>query len=223
MEESNRLEELQRAYSKDIIDIEEFEDEIAKELETNISGYIDLNTQIGLEDQVWLSEEKKEQPDPAKIESVDGKMHLPIKPTGGMWTSTYTPDEDHDSDWIRWCSTEGFLSGRHKWVMSPKPDIHVLVVDSLEDLKLVANQYEKDKYKGMDSSQIQDTVLDFPAIARDFDAMRLTKEGQWDTRLTEMDEPDLYGWDSECVLHFRWNWSDFEYIGKCDQEPTIEY
>ncbi len=44
-------------------------------------------------------------------------------------------------------------------------------------------------------------VLDFEKLARDFDGIWLTAEGQWDTRMTS---PNLYGWDVECVLFFRW-------------------
>lgn len=212
MEETERIQELQRSYAEGIIEIEELEKELEDELRSNIVGYENLNTTIGLDDQIWMSENKEDKPDPANLESVEGEMHLPIKPKGGMWTSTYTPDAKYDSDWIRWCSTEGFYSGCHKWLMNPKPDVSVLVVDSMEDLRAVANRYEKDTYKGMDTSGITDTVLDFPEIARDFDAMRLTEKGQRETRMTSRNEPDLYGWDSESVLHFRWNWSEFEYM-----------
>lgn len=221
MEESERVQKLKEAYSEGLIDVQDLEEQLSDELESNIRSRKDLNTTVGLDDQIWMSQDKNNEPDPTKLDSVEGEMHLPIKPTGGMWTSTYTPESEYDTDWIRWCSTEGFYGGRHKWLMEPKPDVHVLVVDSLDDLRAVANLYEKDTYKGKDASLISDVVLDFPEIARDFDAMRLTEKGQRKTRMTPMDEPDLYGWDSESVLNFRWNWSSYKYLGHSDIEvPT---
>ena len=40
-------------------------------------------------------------------------------------------------------------------------------------------------------------VYDFEAMAKDYDVIKLTDEGQWKTRLTN---PSLYGWDCECIL-----------------------
>jgi len=30
----------------------------------------------------------------------------PAKPIGGLWTSTYTPNSEYPSAWVRWCSYE---------------------------------------------------------------------------------------------------------------------
>lgn len=221
MSENETIAELERAFYDGIIDIDEFESELESVLESNMKGFNKFNTSIGLDSQIWMSDSEDENPSPAQMISVDGEMHLPIKPKGGMWTSTYTPDDEYDSDWIRWCSTEGFYGGRHKWLMKPKPDTTVLVIDSLNDLRTVAKHYEKDTYKGKDASLISDTVLDFVEISKDFDAIRLTEKGQWDTRITSMNEPSLYGWDSECVLHFRWNWTEYDYLGKCSHKVDV--
>lgn len=216
MNDEGRVQKLKKAYANGVIDIDEFEDEITEELRKGARRSDYLNTSDELGQQVWMSEGRDEDPDPAELRPVDGDMHLPIKPKGGMWTSTYTPENEHDSDWIRWCSTEGFYGGRHKWLIEPKDNLNVLVVDGMEDLQAVMSVYRKEFYKGTKASLIGAHPLDFELIAEDFDAMRLTKEGQWDTRLTGVDEPDLYGWDSESVLNFRWNWKDYEYIGCCD-------
>jgi hypothetical protein len=218
MSDEGRVEKLKEAYASGVIDINEFESEVTEELRKNARYSDYLNTSNQLEEQVWMSESEDENPDPAEFNPVNGDMHLPIKPKGGMWTSTYTPNEEHDSDWIRWCSSEGFYGGRHKWRLKPKEDIRVLVVDSLDDLKAITNVYKKEYYKGTKASLIGSFPLDFQLIAEDFDAMRLTEDGQWDTRLTGSDEPDLYGWDTESVLNFRWNWESYEYGGYCDTE-----
>lgn len=218
MNDEGRVQKLKKAYANGVIDIDEFEDEITEELRKGARRSDYLNTSDELGQQVWMSEGRDKAPDPAELRPVDGEMHLPIKPKGGMWTSTYTPEDEHDSDWIRWCSTEGFYGGRHKWLLEPKDNLNVLVVDSMEDLEAVMSVYKKEYYKGTPASVIGANPLDFEMIAEDFDAMRLTEDGQWDTRLTGADEPDLYGWDSESVLNFRWNWESYEYVGRCDTE-----
>lgn len=218
MEETERTQKLKRAFAEGIIDIEEFETEITKELRQTARCNEYLNTADSLQQQIWLSEDISDSPDPAEVESVDGEMHLTNKPTGGMWTSTYTPDQEHDCDWIQWCSGAGFYSGDHKWLLEPKEDLDVLVIDSLKDLKTVASVYTKDTYKGSPASKIPKTVFDFETMAEDFDAIRLTKEGQYETRLTGSEDPDFYGWDSESVLNFRWNWSDAEHLGTVSYE-----
>lgn len=222
MEESERVKDLKKAYENDVITINELEEEVEDELEGGSRDNNRLNTSDALPQQLWMSESESTQPDPAELKPVGDKMHLPVKPVGGMWTSTYTPSAEYDSDWIRWCSSEGFYGGRHKWLLKPKDDIDVLVVNSLEDLQSVAKVYEKDTYKGAPSDRLSDTVFDFEDISRDFDAMRLTEDGQWDTRMPGRDEPSLYGWDSESVLNFRWNWKSIEYLEECEIDATID-
>jgi hypothetical protein len=222
MEESERVEDLKKAYENGVISINELEEEVEDELEKSSRNNTNLNTSDSLPQQIWMSESESMRPDPAELKPVGDKMHLPVKPVGGMWTSTYTPEDEYDSDWIRWCSSEGFYGGRHKWLLEPKENLDILVVDSLEDLQRVAEAYEKDTYKGASSDRLSDTVFNFKAISNDFDAMRLTEDGQWDTRMPGRDEPDLYGWDSESVLNFRWNWRSVEYLEECEIDATID-
>lgn len=211
MDDSNRVEQLKEAYENDVI--ETLEEELDDELQ------VALNTSDTLGRQLWMSESKSEKPDPSELRPVDGEMHLPVKPKGGMWTSTYTPQNEYDSDWICWCSSEGFYGGRHKWLLESSDNLDVLVVDSLEDLQNIAKVYEKETYKETPSSSLRSTSLAFEQIALDFDAMRLTENGQKETRFTPINEPDLHGWDSECVLNFGWNWTSVEYLEKCDLTP----
>ena len=117
-----------------------------------------------------------------------------VKPHGGLWTSTYTPDEKYCSDWIVWCVREEM----YEWVsdscyiLYPNPDAKILTIDSKEDLKRVIDQYHIVKNGKK--------YLDYERISKDFDAIHLTERGQWDTRLLE---PNLYGWDCESTLWFR--------------------
>lgn len=49
------------------------------------------------------------------------------------------------------------------------------------------------------------------AIAKKYDAVHLTSEGQWRTRHST---PNLYGWDCESTLWLRWKFEKVEYIGE---------
>jgi len=213
---SDPIDDLQDVYARGGLDsIDDFED--------RVEDLLELSTRETLPDQLWMTtgeedEGPEREPKPEEFDPVDGEKHLKIKPVGGMWTSTFTPDADHDSDWIRWCSTEGFLSGRHAWRLTPKEDPRIIEVDSMEDLWAVVQRFEDEEYLPEYPQGVQDYALDFEAMADEFDAMRLTEEGQRKTRLTGSKEPDLYGWDSECTLWFRWAFESVEYHGYYDNE-----
>lgn len=153
-------------------------------------------------------------PDPERFEPVDNG-HLEVKPYGGLWTSTYTPEAEHETDWLRWCSTEGYYAGRVKFMLFPKDDLNILEVDTMDDLRPIVERYpEEEKYAFLPRSH----AIDFEAIADDgYDGIRLTKQGQVNTRMTPADEPDLYGWDAECTLWFNWCFEDWVYFGVEDE------
>lgn len=173
-----------------------------------------MNTTSKLHTQIWLSNDKNNKPNPEKFNPVQKELYRPNKPKGGMWTSTYTPNNEFDSGWIRWCIKEEYDCGNYKWKLIPKNDINVLVVNSQSDLVSIVEKYEKNMYKGKKSSRIPNAVLDFKKMSEDFDAIRLTKEGQINSDFFEY--PNLYAWDTETVLNFRWNWKDYKYIGRID-------
>lgn len=52
--------------------------------------------------------------------------------------------------------------------------------------------------------------LKFSEMAKQFDGMHLTDNGQWATRLPPFDSPNLYGWDCESTLWFRWAFDKVE-------------
>lgn len=171
-----------------------------------------MNTTDELYTQIWVSDDKNNKPSIDEFIPVQKESYRPNKPKGGMWTSTYTPNKEFDSNWIRWFVKEEYNCGNHKWKLFPKENIDVLVVNSKSDLISIVDKYEKNIYKGEKSSRIPNAVLDFKKISEDFDAIRLTKEGQEEMDFFEY--PNLYSWDTETVLNLKWNWSDYKYIGQ---------
>jgi hypothetical protein len=42
-------------------------------------------------------------------------------------------------------------------------------------------------------------VMDFEALAKEYDAIWLTEKGMWDTRDSAPGQPTTYGWDCETI------------------------
>jgi hypothetical protein len=209
-------EELKERYAEGVIDEQELSERLGEVFEFTV-----VDT---LPTQLWMSREQSGEPvrpRKEKFEPVEGH-HLPVKPNGGMWTSTFTPDAEYDSDWLRWSSSEGFYGGTCGWKMEVKDDLAIVEVDGMDDLWSIVEQYEAETYKGRPAQQLREYVIDFEALARDFDGMHLTEEGQVKTRMPGMGAPNLYGWDSECTLWFNWAFEDVEFY-KDFYTPEFEY
>jgi hypothetical protein len=95
-----------------------------------------------------------------------------------------------------------------------KPE--VVVVDSMEDLHSVREVYSNDNQL----SGYLNHGLNFCSMASDYAGMRLTKEGQVATRMTPLDEPDLYGWDSESTIWFEWCFEVAEFLGEYESSEN---
>lgn len=133
-----------------------------------------------------------------------------VKPSGGLWTSTY--DSRYGSAWVEWCKQERFGFGENgyfpSWIVHPVAVSSLLVIDSYEDLEGAAKYYRR-----KDRPQIGSmTSLNFEEMAKDFDGMRLTAKGQAETRLTMPES--LYGWDCESTVWFRWAFFKVKSIGR---------
>ncbi len=123
-----------------------------------------------------------------------------VKPKGGLWTSTY--DERLGSDWIQWCLSEEFRGPEFDcWLLRPREGAKVYTIDSLADLIDLVYAY----------GALRNSHADYEKIARDYDGVRLTKEGQWATRFSY--PYSLYGWDCESTLWFRWCFESVEHLG----------
>lgn len=116
-----------------------------------------------------------------------------IKPIGGIWGSTYIPDEVYSSDWERWCIEENFgYNWKEAVIFTLKPDAKVYEIDSVQDLNNLAKAYNVHGNGVL-------TRLDFEAMAAaGIDAIHLTEKGQEETRFSR--PYTLYGWDVESWL-----------------------
>ena len=123
-----------------------------------------------------------------------------IKPSGGLWTSTYT---DNSSAWVDWCISENFTDPyANDWhIVYPKQNLKIIEIDNYHHCEMLFEKY-------LSSSSLMQTglgaSLDFEKIAADgFDAIHITQQGEWATRLTR--PWTLYGWDCESTSWLKWS------------------
>jgi hypothetical protein len=140
---------------------------------------------------------------------------------GGLWTSTF--HEQHGSGWIQWCLDEDFHCVRqnptwHTWLLDPEPTARIYEIDSYADLQALVEAYPQTEHhedRGYGSGS--ESRPAWHLIAKEFDGVRLTDEGQWATRLSN--PLDLYGWDCESTLWLRWAFAAVEDGGMRTYEP----
>jgi hypothetical protein len=108
-----------------------------------------------------------------------------VKPTGGLWASPV----DSEFGWKEWNEQNQFRDCSQSFSLRLKENARLYVIDTLQDLESAPLlQYE---YM---------TLIDFEALAKDYDGIWLTFEGMAETRFST--PLDLYGWDCESVLLF---------------------
>lgn len=135
------------------------------------------------------------------------ELHPWIKPRhGGLWTSTWKPGGGLLSAWAQWCLSEEFGVERvhpvWKGCYVLQPVIaRVVRIDSYADLAWLVDRCPSEREHELDRM-----YPDWMAVARIADAVHLTDRGQWATRLSH--PLNLYGWDCESTLWFRWMFDD---------------
>ena len=150
-------------------------------------------------DQLFVGRSK---PTRENFQRVRNDPGLGIKPRGGLWTSTFS--EATGSGWVEWCLAESYGIPKnyqwHAWMLVPAPEALILEIDSYEDLR---RTLEDDGY-GIRPAPLwnRGMSLNYEKLADHFDAIHLTDNGQWKTRLSL--PHTLYGYDCESTLWLRW-------------------
>jgi hypothetical protein len=123
------------------------------------------------------------------------------KPGGGLWASPLLRGE-FVSAWHEWCVHNYYNRlNNDSVVFNLKPGTRVCTIANQKDLGelLKITGSRKIDPDEMIFSLIRQ-LLDFEAIAQQFDVLYLTKQGEVCTRYPLFDEPSLYGWDCESCL-----------------------
>lgn len=112
-----------------------------------------------------------------------------VKPDGGLWSSPV----DSKYGWKEWCIDENFRvkSLKQYFILELNKNAKILTIETEDDLYSQLKWITYEKPFG-DAPNFEDL------ITQGFDAIHLTADGQWNTRLTH--PRNLYGWDCETVL-----------------------
>lgn len=138
---------------------------------------------------------------------------------GGLWTSP--PREGGGTGWTDWCLSEGFQEPPfHFYEVIPSAEAKWTVIDTYGDLHDLMREYGRRAYPDQRPGDVlyDSWVLDWVKLGQDFDAVHLTEDGQWATRLTH--PYDLYGWDCESTLWLRWVFDDVLDLGLWSPETV---
>lgn len=135
-----------------------------------------------------------------------------VKPHGGLWTSSYLGPK-RISGWVEWCRVEvPELAKGTLWLLEPDKSARIAVIDTYSDLDQLLSKYA---LVGGLLDDLGIRYLDYEAMALDFDGLHLTDRGQWATRLSF--PFNLYGWDCESTLWFRWAFKSAREIGPVEE------
>lgn len=128
------------------------------------------------------------------------------KPKGGLWASPV----ESIYGWDTWCKNEAF--GDIDELTKVEMTIDVDELENKKNLIVINKEGDLNKLIWISVPEIREFAVktgfkvpfgmeyvDFERIKENgIDAIWLTREGQWKTRLTH--PRNLYGWDCECVL-----------------------
>lgn len=141
--------------------------------------------------------------------SMKSEGHRPLnKPVGGLWTC---PDNERGSSaWREWNRSErcDFTRGLRTWRLTAE-EPRVYTIDTLADLKRALRVWPHERYPDIPSLR-GEYEIDFEGMASEYDAVYLTEDGQWRTRLSWPE--NLYGWDVPTILWLRWMFTGVEIV-----------
>jgi hypothetical protein len=132
-----------------------------------------------------------------------------IKPLGGLWSSTYRPNEKYPSEWVEWCSLESFCLERLKFGLTFefKKNIKTFKIDNGNDLTILK---KKIGLFAIHKSLNFLKNLNYEQACKYFDVIYLTSKGQIETRYLEL--PNFYGWDCESCFILNFDCIDLESV-----------
>lgn len=119
----------------------------------------------------------------AKFRDITNNPYMPVKPFGGLWVSPI----DSKFGWKDFCIQDHYsIDSLDKYfIIQLIPFTKVYTIDTYKELATLP------RIKGTYN-------VDFEAIAKKYQAIYLTEEGQRTTRYTR--PMNLYGWDCESIL-----------------------
>lgn len=129
------------------------------------------------------------------------RYNLRLKPSGGLWTSSLTPNGT--TGWAEWCRDEDFgaVDAAAWWIVAPIADAEIVVIDGIDDLTALVETFPMPT--GLESYGLPARVPDFLAMRNaGIAGVRLTEAGHDATRyVTPL---GTSSWDCESTVWLRW-------------------
>ena len=157
-------------------------------------------------------------------------LRFGVKPlhNTGLWTSTYLPGQSPCCEWLEFVVNEMYEYWINAWhygyLYQPADGLKILEINTHEDLVAVNNVYGYvDEISEIVARDMNDPNFvhrwpDWGRIGRDFDAVHLTSNGQYLTRMPhypyQWGSDNLYGWDAESTCWLRLHRRTLKYVGK---------
>jgi hypothetical protein len=168
--------------------------------------------------QLWIDHEATGPPVAAGINEIRNDTYRGDKPAKGtgLWTST----AGEECSWIEWMKGEGWWPKRDSarlWLLDPDPAARIFEIDQAVDLNELASKFRRSGGPGLADYIAREPRLDWEAIAREYDAVHLTSRGEAQLHIRLDGGPDLYGWDCESTIWFRWR-----FVGEPREIPLTE-
>ena len=142
------------------------------------------------------------------------------KPWGGLWTSTFL-GEEAGSGWVQNClKNEIFIPEGgmwSSWLLTPSKQAKIFIIDGPEDADTL---YEKYGYYPFGEPVIPllgegMKGINFEKMKEEWDAVHLTFKGFGTTRCRfDNFSHELYGWDSESTVWFRFLFEEVKELGE---------
>lgn len=134
-----------------------------------------------------------------------------MKPLGGLWSSTYTPNQKYPSEWVEWCNIESFNLERLKLGLTFefKKNVKIFKIDNGNDLTILEKKFG---HFAIDEplNFFKIKSLNFEEACKYFDVIYLTSTGQIKTRYLQ--PVNLYGWDCESCFILNFDAIDLESV-----------
>lgn len=109
------------------------------------------------------------------------------KPDGGLWGSTYTPEENYPSDWVDWCVGDFYNTSSCRFGVSYElnPNGRVCEITSVEDYRSMMKTYGRSQFSPADNAPKWGniTTIDWVKLAKDYDAFHITRDAFLQMRL----------------------------------------
>ena len=138
------------------------------------------------------------------------------KPTGGLWTSTHTPDDEYACDWQRGRNTNALVwhaypdqDGLTPYRLIPNPDATVLHVQSLADAEDFTRAYRLARIPLPEAlgPLVTSELTDWQRAACGYDGIHLTAEAADEVAWAMVNRAVVtafHTWNCESTLWARW-------------------